>query len=70
MVGRKKLFKRDAAEVTVCRWEVTKLKGRCVDESGRETSMGSFVRVVEQELQTKWNEGEMRYLEDSPLRWS
>ena len=57
VVGRKKLFRRrDVPEVAVRIWNVAKLKGRCVDESGRETSMGSFVRVVEQELQTKWDE--------------
>ena len=57
VVGRKKQFRRRAVpEVAVWRLDVTKLKARCVDESGRETSMGSFVRVVEQELQTKWDE--------------
>ena len=30
-----------------------KLKRRCVDEGGRETSLGNFVRAVEQKLQTE-----------------
>ena len=54
VIGRKKLFRRrDATGTAVRRWNVMKLKGKCVDEKGRETS---FVRAVEQKLQTWWDE--------------
>ena len=57
MVERKKVFRRRVgAELRVRRWDVNKLKGRCVDDNGRETSIGSFVRVIEQVLQSKWDE--------------
>lgn len=55
-VGGKKVFRRrDYQEIDVQRWDVTKLKERCVDEAGRETSMGSFMRIVEK-LQSEWEE--------------
>ena len=57
VVGKKKLFRRtNAKERDVRRLDVTKLKGKCFDETGRETAMGSFVRVVEEKLQAKWEE--------------
>ena len=55
VVGKKKSFSRDAAGTAVRRWDVSKLKGRCVDERGRETSLGSFVRSVNQRLQEEWD---------------
>lgn len=65
----KKSFRRNTAGTAVLRWGVTKLKGRRVDERGRETSLGRFVRVVEQRLQTEWDETnrEVGYPEGSPL---
>ena len=50
VVGRKS-FSRDAAGTAVRGWDVLKLKGKCADERGRETCMGSFVRSVNQRLQ-------------------
>ena len=41
-----KVVERDARRWD--HWDVTKLKGRCFDETGREASMGSFVSVVEE----------------------
>ena len=50
MIGRKKLFRRrDAAGTAVRRWDVMKLKGRRVDERVRETSLGNFVRAVDEQ---------------------
>ena len=46
----------DVIQIGVRRWEVMKLKGSCTDETGRETSKGSFVRVVEEKLQNEWEE--------------
>ena len=45
-------------------------KGRCADEKGRETSMGSFVRSINQRLHTERDETKClhekwRYPEDS-----
>ena len=57
VVRSKKVYRRrDAKEIDVRRWDVTKLKGRYVDETGREMSMGSFVRVVDEKLQAKREE--------------
>ena len=57
VVGKKKLFRRaNAKERDAQSWDVTKLQGRCFDETGRETGMGNFVRVVEEKLQAKWEE--------------
>ena len=56
VVGKKKSFSRDAAGTAVRRWDVSKLKGKCVDERGRETCMGSFVKSVNQRLQEEWDE--------------
>lgn len=50
VVGRRKYVRRDAAGTTVRRWDVVKLKGGNVDERGRETSVGSFVRAVDQKF--------------------
>ena len=56
VVEKKKSFSGDAAGTAVRRWDVSKLKGRCVDERGKETCMGSFVRSVNQRLQEEWDE--------------
>ena len=56
VVGKKQLFRRakfNAKERVARRWDVTKLKRRCFDETRRERSMGSFVSVVEEKLQAK-----------------
>ena len=40
VVGKRKSFRRDAAGTAVRRWDVSKLKGKWVDERGRETPSG------------------------------
>ena len=62
VVGKKKLFRRAyAKERDARRWDLTKLKGRCFDETTRETAMGSYVRIEEEiqeecsGVQEKWD---------------
>ena len=54
ILGRKRAFRREPANVGVKRWDAGKLQGGCRDAKGRETARGKYLNGLRERLGESW----------------
>ena len=64
VVGRRRYFRRCSGGAGVKRWNVSELMGRSVDEHGRETTNGRYLREVREKVEGVWDENS-----DVEVKW-